>query len=405
MTTTLKDLLAEYAEEARPYDVRVQALRVGRRRRRLRRAIPAALVLLAVVTIGLTQLIPQPSPTGPSLPGTRVDLPGYPAAVVMQQDAPPLPTDAPVGPALMLYTYPGDGYRLVLPGGDQYRLEGSLAGEPWDATYDLSPNRRWLFTAVRGQGTTVRDLTGTATAEFPGLRHPVSASADGRWLVLGTQSDNVDASEANNPGVVELVDLTANPPVGVSVDLTAYLDCVVAAVRSDGSLVIHNLGAGSLGSLIIFNPHNGDVYPVDIDLSGHASAGELDATAYIADYLARGRVPNPLLLASDDTAWLRLHHAFGGPVADNVPVLPTDVLVLRLDQHVVQQRLRLPEPRAISGDRGGDWEFWFVLTVSPEGLLLLHRTTHRMVAVELYDPATGKLSLVTDLRGLSSVEQ
>lgn len=81
------------------------------------------------------------------------------------------------------------------------------------------------------------------------------------------------------------------------------------------------------------------------------------------------------------------------------------MLVLDLDAGIVRERWSLPEPRPLPDNPRGDWESWGITAVLPEGLLLTHRSTQRRWAWELYDPATGTLSLVTDLRGLASAKQ
>jgi len=408
MTIMLKDLLTEYAEEAKPYEVRAQALRIGRRRRRLRRAIPAAVALLTVAAIGLTQLPLRPrstGPTEPSLPSVRSDLPGYPAEVVADPDPAQLPTDRAVGPALMVYPHPEGGYRLVLRDGRQYRLDSPSHGPETRGSYLLSPGGGWLAWPVHADGEPairLRDLAGTTMIDILGMRLPVAWSNNDRWLVLA-ESMPATVELRNQPVGVVLIDLAASPPSSTDVDLGLCTECAVGAVRSDGSLVLEALGRRNLGSLIIMNPLSGGMdyaTPVEIDLDDHASAAELDGTSRVADQLILAGVPNRLRLLSDDTVLMPVHRADDSSVGLNI-----DILVLRLDQHVVSQRWELPQPRAIPGDPLGDSESWTVHAALPEGLLLVHRTTQRWLALELYDPATGTLSLVTDLRGLIGVKR
>jgi hypothetical protein len=407
MTTTLKDLLAEYAEDAKAYDVRAQALRTGRRRRRIRRATPAALVLLAVATIGLTQLPEPPQSTGPSLPSSRSDLPGYPAAVDSEPNPAPLPTDRAVGSALMVYNHPDGGHRLVLRDGTQYRLDSPSHGPETTDSYLLSPSGRWLAwpTYADGEPTIrLRDLSGTAMIDFLGTGLPTAWSNNDRWLVLSAPIPRL-VELRRQPVVIALIDLAATPPSSTDVDLGMCTECGVAAVRSDGSLVLEALGMGNLGSLIIMNPLRGGMDkadPVNIDLSGHAAADELAATSRMADDQILGGVPNRLRLMNDDTALMPVVRREGDHAVGSSSL---DILVLRLDQHVVQQRWQLPEPRAIEGDTLGLWERWDLLAVLPEGLLLAHSTNQRLLSWEIYSPSTRALSLVTDLRGLSSDRQ
>ena len=66
MSTVLKDLLNEVAEDAKPYDVRERALRAGKRRRRARRATPGLVALVVILTsVGVATLRPGPAPLVP----------------------------------------------------------------------------------------------------------------------------------------------------------------------------------------------------------------------------------------------------------------------------------------------------------------------------------------------------
>jgi hypothetical protein len=53
VSTALRELLAEYADQARIYDVGARALAAGRRRWAMRRAVPVALALMLLVGLGL----------------------------------------------------------------------------------------------------------------------------------------------------------------------------------------------------------------------------------------------------------------------------------------------------------------------------------------------------------------
>jgi len=118
------------------------------------------------------------------------------------------------------------------------------------------------------------------------------------------------------------------------------------------------------------------------------------------DSLAGFTAPlHPLL---DGSVLLQLWRSYGGSPAVDGTLVPTDVLVLDLDAGVVRERWRLPEPRPLSDNPRGGWESWTITAVRPEGLLLTHAFTQGRWTWELYDRATGTLSLVTDLRGLAT---
>lgn len=95
MTDTLRDLLAELADEAKPYDV-VQAAAVrGRRRRRLARVVPAvAVVVAAGVLVGGAVSLHGVSPARPGsgmplgLPCQRIPTSGPPAVVQSEGPVP-----------------------------------------------------------------------------------------------------------------------------------------------------------------------------------------------------------------------------------------------------------------------------------------------------------------------------
>jgi hypothetical protein len=79
MTATLKELLAEYAEQARPYEVREPALRRGRRLRRMRTAVPAGLVVVSLVATAVT-LVWQPRQPADPQPASRTPVSRRPSS-------------------------------------------------------------------------------------------------------------------------------------------------------------------------------------------------------------------------------------------------------------------------------------------------------------------------------------
>ena len=61
-------------------------------------------------------------------------------------------------------------------------------------------------------------------------------------------------------------------------------------------------------------------------------------------------------------------------------------------------------PRPVPTPDGGR-ESWRVVRLLPEGLLLVHQTTRKVLAWELFRPDTGELFLVTDLTRLPGPTQ
>lgn len=428
MTARLKELLVEYAEQARAYDVREQALRRGRRRRRMRVAVPSTLAALSVVVTGLTLVTlglpaalpfappqqseavdpwwpPQDWPAVPTLPPVIIDelprmsLPGYPAEIVTDADAPPLPTDQAVGRGLYQYTNPaGPWIGLVTEAGAQYRLS-SLDG----AWHDLSPGGRWLLSHSPAESTLLlRDLTGTSVTALPDPGTPVVGtwwSIDDRWLVTAAY-----AGLPGRPNAVNLVDLSTPAAEPRQIDLRRWPEFAPASVRADGTVVLRPLRPGHLGDVVLVDPTTGDGRAISIDLTGAATPDELAVTAYEEDLRRLGGEVSPLHPLPDGSVLLTLRRSFGGSPNFGT-MISTDALVLDLDAGVVRERWRLPQPRPLPASPLGDWESWGVKDVLPEGLLLTHRSTQRVWAWELYDPATGTLTLVTDLRGLASAKQ
>jgi hypothetical protein len=356
----------------------------------------------------------------PSLPSVviddlaRVSLPGYPAAIVTDPDAPPLPTDRSVGRGRLVYTNAAAGwYGLVTESGAQYRLS-SLSDSRSEV---LSAGGRWLVSYVGaelarggpasgdGKHIQLRDLTGTAVITVPVAGIPwLWWSADDRWLLTTVMAVPSPPDPSHPPESATLVDLSKPVPVPQEIDLSRWPGFAPAAVRHDGTIVLRPVGGDRLGDVALVDPATGDGRTVSIDLAAAATPDELAAVAYWAGMDGLARQASPLDPLPDGSMLLRLWRSFGGPPGVGT-VQPTDVLVLDLDAGVVRERWRLPTPRPLPDNPRGDWETWGVAAVLPDGLLLTHSSTQRRWAWELYDPDTGDLFLVTDLRGLASAKQ
>jgi hypothetical protein len=165
--TGIRDLLADVAAEAPPYDVTNQALRTARRQRRIAWTAPFVAVVLVVAAAAWqwpsATTIHQSAPAVPWLP-----------ARLAPEESPALLSGGPVGPAALAYTRDDGSTTLVTEDGRHYD-----AGP----VHDLSPNGRWVV-VMRGERLTLRDLTGTATRDL-GLQGEVSVAAwspDSRWM-------------------------------------------------------------------------------------------------------------------------------------------------------------------------------------------------------------------------------
>jgi hypothetical protein len=398
VSTVLKDLLAELAEDAKPYDVRVRALRAGKRRRLARRAAPGLIALAVLASVGLAVLRPTPGPERyePALP-PRISLPGYPAVVEPRPDAPWLSNDRAPGVGAIVYVDRTLGYFLVAADGAQYRL-GKPQG-PSAESYSLSPDHRWLVSAepqARSR-TMLRDLTaGTAWVEFPLYFTPVAWSPDGRWLVLGLYG-------GGDPGRVRLIDLHAPviDPNGLEVDLHGFPENQVASVLGDGRLVLAKLGTYPLPDLTIVDPHTLEQHTVTVDIISHTSPEERQVLAESAAIRAMVGVTQNLTFTTDGRVLLQLNRSASTAEGPMIPGTSADVLVIDLERQVVIQRWKLPAPRPVPGG----WETWWVSTMVPEGLLLSHQMTGRFLSLELFQPGTGQLFLVTDMTRLPSWTQ
>jgi hypothetical protein len=167
--TGIRDLLADVAAEAPPYDVTNRALRTARRQRRIAWTAPFVAVVLVVAAAAWqwpsATTIHQSAPAVPWLP-----------ARLAPEASPALLPGGPVGPAVLAYTRDDGSTALVTEDGRHYDA-GTVR--------DLSPNGRWVV-VLRGERLTLRDLTGTATRDL-GPQGEVSVAAwspDSRWMAM-----------------------------------------------------------------------------------------------------------------------------------------------------------------------------------------------------------------------------
>jgi hypothetical protein len=222
----LTDALTYRAEQAHSYADPDAAVRAARRRRRRRGALAVAAVGLAVVaTLTLPQLWPSPRLTSPASPTPAV---AYPANVAVPTNAPPLPSDRPVGVAAFIYTKAQDTF-LVASDGSQYNL-GDEHALPGGLT-SLSPDGRWLL-----RRNTLRDLTATTTHQVA----PVGIarwSPQARWIHVEVANDTYRRIEVATGRV------TQAPPA--------------EAILDDGQLVIARTAEHKRATLAVVDPRTG----------------------------------------------------------------------------------------------------------------------------------------------------
>jgi hypothetical protein len=396
MTTGLKELLTEYAVEARPYAVGARALASGRRRRAVRRTAPVVAVVLLLVIGAIaagSRLVRDESVGTPSLP-SPTSLSGFPAAIAPRPDAPTRPTDRAVGRGVLVYQAPERlggrlAWFLVTVDGSHYRLDAAALPTP-SSTYQLSADRRWLISVTPDgpPGTTrLWDLTAADRDGHAFTGGPI-VSADGRWLAL------------RSPGMARIVDLRAGiDRPATPVDLSAFPDMALVDVRPDGDLVLASSAPGTVLDLSIVERSTGvEKRRVRVDLTPHLTPAEQRGQAQIDELNALAGAPKPLIFAADGLVYFQTTGQYSTPDGRE-RYLDKDVLVIDLVAGRVRQRLALPEPVLRTGEPD-QTERWVLVDVRPEGLILQHRTTQRALAWELFRPATGQRYLLTDLTGL-----
>jgi hypothetical protein len=213
---------------------------------------------------------------------------------------------------------------------------------------------------------------------------------DGRWLIQGTAG----------PGSVRVVDLRAGiDSPAVPVDLSDHADKTVVHVRPDGDLVLISAVPGTVLDLSIVDRSTSvEKRRVRIDLAPHLTPEERRGQAQIDELNAVAGASKWLLFAPDGLAYFQTTAQYTTDRRDRY--LTKDVLVVDLAAGRIRQRLVLPEPVIRAGEPDQSEE-WRLIDVRPEGLVLLHRTTQGSLAWELYQPATGRRYLLTDLTGMA----
>jgi len=352
--TAMKELLADVAAEARPYDVTDLALRTARRQRRIAWAVPVvAVVLVAAGVVAVLPLRQDKSATVSWLPATLA-----PAGSVRDLPA------GPVGPAALAYTRDDGSTTLVTEDGQHYR-----AGE---AVRSISPDGSWV--AMRRDGRLVlRDLTGSGTVE-PGYDDDtavVAWSSDSRWAAVRTGP--ADPGTDQN---VTMFDLETGRPIG-SVPAGRHGSTTVCGLRDSTNLMLcHAVDSSAEIVVSVIDTGTGR------DVGGDTVT--MDGTT--ARLFAGGQ-----LMSDGHTLalWTENYRPDEGTVA------PGDPLTFDLDRPASQARSRaVPVPggglRHVESSVDGDL---IVTRRVPAG------QAQHVAAVELFDLGTGRLATVTTVTG------
>lgn len=411
MTAQIKDLLREYAEEARVYDVGAVAVATARRRRVTQRLAVAAAAVLVVASAGLAYALPRPTanvaPTQTPTPSPTQGL-ALPDVITPQPAAPDLPGDRPVGRGLRTYRFGKNAalratdFYLVTLGGQHYHL-GPVPTSSSDY-YVLSPDGRWLAW-LTGDGptsrTVLRDLTTTASYSFAG--HARTWSADGRWLAV----QRLRKLEGNwDPGYVAVVDTSqAGPLEPAFVNLHLPNAVIVSGVTPGGDLLFADFDHATL-NLVMVNRSTGRVSrKLDVDFDKALTATE-QATLSHDWYPEMTDLVGPVATASAPDGLLYL--TVPGPV-EMVPGRPHAVIVIDVATGHLVKRIALPDS-VRSGAH--EWEYWQLYRVLPQGFLLWHHSTEirkytmgYTLSWDLFNPDTGELTQLMDVSALSQPRQ
>jgi hypothetical protein len=381
--STMSELLAEVADEARNYDATDHAVRAMRRQRRFRRIAPMAVAVVVLLGLGVTAAIFRTTdgeslPTGPSI----VD--GLPRSLGAGPTQ-PFPEDRAVGPAALVYrSLPSLDGVLVTTDGARYRLPDQAIG--------LSPDGRWLVT-LRGGQALVRDLTGTTTWT---LTSEPKAPYRLVWAKDGTR-----LAEHGDEEPATVLDLATGAVHQVSVGSSPQAR--LCGLQDTGALVVcARAETGTVLELSTVDSVTGEqLSHRSVDVPGVLSENErkgLNIMGY--DYIQP--------MAGATTLLLPIYRYLDAGIA-----LPSDALVLRVDTATIVQRLTMPvnrEPAAVpdpasNGVRYMYQEVWLTRPSPSGGLLLIHATavdgkpTQQPVIRELQylDPATGERTTVTTI--------
>lgn len=390
---SLRTLLDDLADEAKPYDVVDRAVRGARRRRQWQRLAPVAAVLVVglVATAGWASLR-DGQEEAPAGPGPSQVVGWLPASITVPRKAPPpLPTRHGTGPAAAVYhqgnramTLSGDtGWYLVTPDGVQYSIDLKYQ------VLGLSPDGRWLAMST-GNRTLLRDLTGTQVRTVADSATETAFwSRNGRYLALFAGSE------------VTVLNLTLDSHSTMS--LGALPDLRPIAVGDSGVVLLVHQQPAALQIVKSLDPTDPS-RPGALYYDAHAVLpprellpGWVNVDPYGMDarYLLDG---NTLVMQGYS------------PVTGGY--MPHDVFALGYPDAVGWRRYPLPAPvsrdvrktfgNAEAHAEGGTW--LSLLAVTGDGYLLAQNAPDATgwsgpIALQLLDRTTGKLIPATGIHG------
>lgn len=422
--TGLPDLLTEIADEAKTYDGVDQAVRVLRRRQRMRRLVPATMAAVVAAGLLVTYVAVRPGPPGgdgigPTVPDIPAgSLPWLPQTLTVPQTPPPaLPADRGVGAGSLIYqrlrplvagtTAPGDDITtpyLVTVDGGHYQL-------PVSHVLSLSPDGRWLL-SVRNNHVVLRDLTGSEVKDLGAYLDRAFAAAwssNSSRLAFEQSGDLVDrtvrAEQADKVLTYDqatVVDLPSGQTHNVTV--SQFPGTRICGVQDGGDLIL-------CSSVLV--PNHVSVWLADGGSGVQRSHVTADLSSVLTDGERAAESASPLFglnvqpLSGGTTLLVRTHQNVG-------MIMPDDLLAVDLTDGRVSRRLDLPVQEVGSatpsngGVRYSVTQSWAALSASTEGVLLARggprgtgpdSMVSTVQALELLDPVSGQRSVVTTVSG------
>jgi hypothetical protein len=385
---TIQELLAEYAEGARTYDVGAGALQIGRRHRMMARAVPVAVALAVVVAGGAIALVPRPHATHDPVPpatspvwkSDQLKPSDFPARIVPQPSAPALPTTG-IGRGVWIYWYsdPVDTRQyLVAADGRQYRLEHGAA-------YGLSPDGRWLVghvTKTAANRATLRDLAGDRTFDI--APDQIVWSPDGRWMATITAylPDN-----AATDRTVRVVDL-ANPGAASAMFTMPLVDLPLSVTEGGDLVVAVTSSTTGVFEIVIRDRRTGvEKRKTSVDYTVTLTGEELQATTEAIAGRGTMAVGASTVAISDGRLLVQAMRRSGNVIVDG-PVVSVDLMTGAATRAFVLS--------------GGIGEVWSLRKVLADGsLMLVHTRDGRLISFDRYDPVTQQRTQLTDLTAVS----
>lgn len=383
---TIQELLTEYAEGARTYNVGGRALQIGRRQRMMTRAVPVAAALAVVVAGGTVALAVHPGATALMPPATNpatawnADLlkpSDFPARIEPDRNAPALPTNAGVGRGVWVYAdAPGTDapgpYFLVTAGGRQYRLDGS----GW-----LSPQGRWLVMGQKLTPITLRDLTSDTSLTIPSGN--LVWSSNERWVATFSTPIPGDSPADRVVQVADLADPGARPT-----SFTVPIGTAPLMITNEGDVVLSvpSTTAGVFDLVVRQRLTGAQARRVTVDYTANLTGEELQGVLWPAATGADMKVPGGWPVnVSDDRLLLQ--------VLSMNPIRMGPVVSIDLATGASTRAFAVT---------GAEREAWQLERPLGDGsLLLLHYRDGRQVSLDRYDPVTRQRTQLTDLSAVS----